>query len=300
MSTLLKEFLQNFNYERTATIPEIVADLNQIVEIDKLSELKKKEYKTKVLYYFIGLAVSIVLLIVIIFIAIDNSYSALAIPSLIIAIIYFILTVLYASFMQEHFTILNFPYYRYESTKKVLQMLNRDIDNISEVELQLSFITILVKENKKYTIAHPHKSGWKIDHYQDEWLKIKGQFLDKTRFGLTAIELSKNQHGWERVRSGKTKYKSKTKKLGLDVILTLTYPLKRYGAVKVLQNQAIDAIQLPTYCQIQGLKITHKSINLAVRISPDMCEANEGIYQSITMMFLSLYQVLNLANILSK
>jgi hypothetical protein len=300
MSTLLKEFQQNFNYERTATIPEIVADLNQIVEIDKLSELKKKEYKTKALYYFIGLAVSIVLLILIIFLAIGNNYFGLAMPLLIIAIIGFILAVLYASFMQENFTILNFAYYRYESTKQVLQMLNRDIDNISEVELQLSFKTILAKENKKYTIAHPHKSGWKIDHYQDEWLKIKGQFLDKTRFGLTAIELSKNQYGWERVRSGKIKYKSKTKKLGLDVILTLTYPLKRYGAVKVLQNEAMGAIQLPTYCKIRGLKITEKSINLAVRISPDMSEKKHEIYQTITMMFLSLYQVLNLAKILSK
>jgi hypothetical protein len=70
--------------------------------------------------------------------------------------------------------------------------------------------------------------------------------------------------------------------------------------VKVLDNEALSAIRIPTFCQMRGLRITDKSINLAVRISPDMSENNEEIYQSVTMMFLSLYQILNLAKILSK
>jgi hypothetical protein len=300
MSTLLQKLQKHLTYERTATIPEIVADFNQIVEIDKLSELKQKEYGTKALYYFLGLAVSIVLIFVIRSVASDDSYLRLVIPLLLVAIIGFIIAWIYALFLLGKYRKLNVSNYRYELTKQVLQMLTRDIDNTSNIDLQLSFKAIPAKENKKDTIAHPHKSGWKIDNYQDEWLKIQGQFLDKTRFGLTAIGLSKTEYGWKRGRSGKSKYKSKTKNLGLEVILRLTYPLKRYGAVKVLQNEAMGAIQLPTFCQIRGLKITDKSINLAVRISPDMSEKNQGIYQTITMMFLSLYQVLNLAKILSK
>ncbi|GAX41315.1 hypothetical protein NIES4075_22850 [Tolypothrix sp. NIES-4075] len=300
MSTFLKELQKHLTYERTATISEIVADLNEIVEIDKLSELKQKEYGKKALYYFLGLAVSIILIIIIINVASDGSYLWLVIPLLLIATIAFIIAGIYALFKLSKYKKLNFSNYRYELTKQVLQMLTRDIDNTTDIDLQLSFKAIPAKENKKDTIAHPHKSGWKIDNYQDEWLKIQGQFLDKTRFGLTAIHLSKTQYGWKRGRSGKSKYKSKAKNLGLEVILTLTYPLKRYGAVKVLQNEAMGAIQLPTFCQIRGLKITDKSINIAVRISPDMSEKNQEIYQTITMMFLSLYQILNLAKILSK
>jgi len=300
MSALLKTLQKNRSYERTATISEILADLNEIGEIDKLSELKQKEYGTKALYYFFGLGASIVLINFIISLHSNDSYLSLVIVLLFVAIIVFIIACIYALLRRMKYRKLNLNNYRYELSKQVLQMLARDIDNTINIDLQLSFQAIQAKENNKVTVAHPHKSGWKIDNYQHEWLKIKGQFLDKTRFGLTAIELSKTQYGWKRGRSGKSKYKSKTKNLGLEVILKLTYPIKRYGAVKLLDNEALSAIRLPTFCQMRGLRITDKSINLAVRISPDMSENNEEIYQSVTMMFLSLYQILNLAKILSK
>lgn len=51
---------------------------------------------------------------------------------------------------------------------------------------------------------------------------------------------------------------------------------------------------------MRNLKITDKAMHLMVRIPPNQSEIQEDIYQTIVAMFLSLYQILNLAKMLSK
>ncbi len=142
-----------------------------------------------------------------------------------------IIACIYALIKRASFGRTNIINHRYEVTQQIVQMLARDIAEASEIDLEISFKPTVSKETKVETIPHPSKPGWKIDKHQYEWLKIQGQFLDKTRFLLTATELSKTQYGWKRSRSGKSKYKSKTNAVGLDVVLTLNYPQRRYGAV---------------------------------------------------------------------
>lgn len=179
-------------------------------------------------------------------------------------------------------------------------MFARDIDKASKIDVYLSFLISTDKQYKLGTIPHPSKKGWKIDSFQHQWLRMQGQFLDKTRFMLTVTGLSKTQSGWKQGRSGKSKYKSKTKPVGLDIGLTLNYSQKQYGAIKVLKNEIDTAIKVPVFCRIRNIKVTDKSIHLSVRTSPHLAEKSTEIYQAITMMFLSLYQVLNLAKALSK
>ena len=160
--------------------------------------------------------------------------------------------------------------------------------------------SISASQGRALSIFHPLLVGCKIDSYQHEWLRMRGQFLDKTRFILTATVLSKTQYGWKRGRSGKNKYKSKTKPVGLDIGLTLNYSQKQYGAIKVLKNEIDAAIKVPIFCQIRNIKVTDKSIYLLVRVSSHLAEKSPEIYQAITTMFLSLYQVMNLAKVLTK
>ena len=82
--------------------------------------------------------------------------------------------------------------------------------------------------------------------------------------------------------------------------LYLTYSQRRYGAVKLLQNDIRDAIKIPLFSKLRGLKVTDRNMNLTVRISPRVAQSQEEIYKTIVAMFLSLYQVLNLAKMLSK
>jgi hypothetical protein len=289
MPILLQEFRQNLNYVATTSIANIITDLNEITEIDRVAEIEQKKYGKQALYYFLGLAASIIIWFFI------PSAIFLGLVAFVFAIAW-----IYALVMARKHGRLNLSNYRCTLAKQILQMLARDIDEANNLETQLSFQGLENKEHRVSTIDHPHKSGWKIDSHEHEWLKIKGQFLDKSRFILTATALSKTQYGWKRGRSGKNKYKSKIKPIGLDISLTLSYSQRRYGAVTVLQQEAMGAVQLPPFCQLRKFNLTDKSINLIARISPEMSQKNKEIYKTITMMLLSIYQVLNLAKILAK
>lgn len=282
----LNKFRKNPTYELTAPIQSIVVDLQEIAEIDKLAEIKQKESGKKALYYFLGLVASVVVIFII---------PIFAVVLILLAIVFIRELLTWFKFSK-----LNISNYRYEVTKEILQMLDRDIEKTADVELQLSFQPIDQKEYKTTTTPHPYKSGWKIDNHEHEWLKIQGQFLDKTRFQLTANGLSKRQYGWKRGSSGKSKHKSKTKSRGLDISLILNYSQRRYGAVKTLENEISNAVKLPETSYIRGVKVTDKEMRLVVRVASQMAENKEEIYQTITMMFLSLYQVLNLAKKLAK
>ncbi|AFY30986.1 hypothetical protein [Calothrix sp. PCC 7507] len=296
----LKQFRKNLIYEVKAPVSNVIAELQEISSLDKLAEIQQKKYGKQALYCFLAAVASIVLIFITSFLITDNGLLGLVGLLLLLASIGLIIAGIYALVKRAKFGRLNISNYRYEIAKKVLQMLARDMDKSNEVELRLSFKKIGNKEHKTETIPHPQKSGWKIDKHQHAWLEVKGQFLDKTRFAIAATGISKTQYGWKRGRSGKHKYKTKTKSLGLDVILNLTYPQRRYGAVKILQPEIGNAVKLPKLSYMKGLEVGEKSMYMNVRMAPQVEDNQEEIYQTITMMFLSLYQVLNLAKLLSK
>jgi hypothetical protein len=295
----LKQFRQNLRYTMQAPVAKIIDGLQEIAEIDRLAEQKQKQYGQQALYYFLGIIIAVGLMIFASNI-INSDLQSLLIILFVVAIIGLSIGLIYALVNRFKFSRINVVNYRYQSTQRTLQMLSRDMDANADIELQLSFQPIEKNEYKTNTTPHPIKSGWKIDHYQHEWLKIQGKFLDKTRFELSATAISKKQYGWKRGSSGKSKYKSKTKSGGLDINLNITYPQRRYGAVKILENQATDAIKLPKLTHLKGLKITDKSMHLLVRLAPNIADNQEEIYQTITTMFLSIYQILNLAKAISK
>lgn len=296
----LQQFRKNLIYQAKAPIATLIADLQEITALDQLAELEQKKYRKQAVSYFFGLLASIALIVIIFNFNSNSVILGLVALLLLLASIGLTIALIYALVKRAKFARLNISNCRYEVTKKVLLMLGRDIDRTTEIELKLSFCPITDKKNKTETIPHPHKNQWKIDKHEHEWLKLKGQFLDKTRFELTATGLSKMQYGWKRTSRGKNKYKTKNKSLGFDLVLTLVYPQRRYGAVKILQNDISAAVKLPKLAYMRGLRMTEKAMYMTVRIVPQVEDNLEEIYQTITMMFLSLYQVLNLAKVLSK
>ncbi|MCC5640516.1 hypothetical protein LC593_32750 [Nostoc sp. CHAB 5844] len=296
----LKQFRQNLTYTVQAPVTPVIADLHEIAEIDHLAELKQKEYGKKALYYFLGVVISVVLIIVVSTFVTNTGFLGWLLILFVIALIGLIIGFIYALVNRAKFGRINIINYRYQSTQRILQMLSRDMDANANIQLQLSFLPIQKNEYKTSTTPHPVKTGWKVDNYQHEWINIQGLFLDKTRFELSATTLSKKQYGWKRGSSGKSKYKSKTKSVGLDIHLSLTYSQRRYGAIKIFKDEVNGAVKLPKLSHLRDLRVTDKSIALAVRIAPNVADNQEEIYQTVTAMFLSLYQVLNLAKALSK
>jgi hypothetical protein len=296
----LKEFRKRLTYQQTATPVVISRELTEIAEIDRLAEIQQKKYGKLALYFFLGTLGTFILIVVT-----SNSLAgsnSIAIGTLLLFILTIGLSIAFTYSLSRriYHSKFNLPNYRYDLANSLLDMLTRDIEKASNIDIYLSFLASTDKQHKQSTNPHPSKSGWKIDSYQHEWLQMRGQFLDKTRFILTATALSKTQYGWKRGRSGKNKYKSKTKPVGLDISLTLNYSHKQYGAIKVLKNEIDAAIKIPIFCQIRNIKVTDKLIHLSLRIAPHLAEKSPEIYQAITTMFLSLYQVMNLAKILTK
>jgi hypothetical protein len=78
----------------------------------------------------------------------------------------------------------------------------------------------------------------------------------------------------------------------------LSFPSKKYGSIHVIQKAAPEAVELPQKVNLKRMKVTPKAIDLTVN-TPHFFKQEE-MYQTITMMFLSLYQILNFAKMLSK
>ncbi|YAF97340.1 MAG: hypothetical protein AB3A66_06670 [Nodularia sp. CChRGM 3473] len=296
----LQQFRKQLIYEATEPFASITTDLDDLATLSRLSELRKNKYGKIAFCYFLGAVTLGVLTFIISGSGIASAWIGVVISLLNLGFIGLIIAWIYALIIRYKFSRLNIINYRYEVTEKILKMLARDIDKMTLVYMKLSFQKNEINEHKVDTIPHPYKAGWKIDIYQNQWLNIQGKFLDRTHFALTVTGLSKRQYGWKRSSSGKSKHKSKVKFEGLDVNLSLIYPQRRYGAVKVLKNEVSAAIKLPSLAAVRSLKVTDKAIHLTVRIEPNVAESQEKIYQTIVAMFLSLYQVLNLAKMLSK
>jgi hypothetical protein len=296
----LQKFRKQLIYQETAPITVITTDLDDLAALDKLAELKQKKYGSKALYYFLGALTLIILIAIISGLSTTIGFLSVVNILLFLGCIGLIGGWIYALTMMFKFRRLNISNNRYDLSIKILEMLSRDMDKIALVSIKLDFNKGEIKENKTDTIPHPYKSGWKIDIYQNQWLNIQGRFLDNTQFSLTNTELLKKQYGWKRGSSGKNKYKSKIKPIGLEVNLSLIYPQRRYGAVKILKNDVINAIQLPPSSTLEKLRVTDKVMYLGVRIEPQVVESQDKVYQTIASMFLSVYHVLNLAKTLSK
>jgi hypothetical protein len=296
----LQELRKQLIYEDTAILESITTDLDDIAALSQLSHIRQKKFGNRAFYFFIGAAALGFINFSLSSAAMTSTFLSVVVTVLNIGLFGLILACIYAIFMMSKFGRLNLLNYRYHLTRQVIEMLRRDLDATNLMYLKLSFQKVTKNEYKTHTIPHPYKRGWNVDIYQNEWFNIKGRFLDKTRFILSITELCKKQYGWKRGSSGKNKYKSKIKSAGLDINLNLSYPQKHYGAVKILQNEVQEAIKLPQFAAVRNLKVTDKSMHFIVRIAPEMAEKNSEIYQTVVAMFLSLYQVLNLAKILSE
>jgi|SRR6478672_4359991 len=308
MSINLEIFRKILIYEMTAPVSTILEDLEQIAVIDRAAEAQQNKFRQLRNKFLTGMGISILVAFLSIFLLSQGAGSIAILGFLLLVLgglgfITFLITAIYAESRKSFHGRFNLPNQRYELLTKVLQMVVRDMEQAAEISVRLVLSPPSQKDKLTQTVPHRYKTGFKVDFYQDEWLTVHGSFLDKTEFLLTTTEFNQTAYGWKRSRSGKSKYKTKSKPQGLEVSLKLTYPLRRYGAIKIVKDQAIEAVKLPETVQLKNLKTTDKSIHLIVRIPVFRTSENwnkDNPYQTIAMMFLSLYQVLNLSRILSK
>jgi hypothetical protein len=277
-------FRKTLTYTATASAAQIFQDLDELTEIDKQIENKKSLATLVLVIGAIALFASFFLL------GINPTLGGILIVSSIVPVIV-------GGILLARYSWLDIQNYRYELIKPLLSLVSRDSKENAAFNINLVFSSPTAKNKQSSSGNHPHRRGWKVQLFQDQWCNFEGELLDGNRFQLTLSELNRIASG----RNPRGKYKSKTKLKGSEIILKLNFSPRQYGAIKVLREEAREAIQLPPGVEVKGLKMTDKAILLNVKIPPDSgAKSQEALYKIISMMFLSLYQILNLAKMLTK
>jgi hypothetical protein len=277
-----KTFQKTLTYTATASTKQIFQDLEAIAKIDK--EVKKNKSKFTAIF-FISFIAAFVL-----------GFLTSTVPALIFLVFGCLMATVVSGISIAVYSQLDIPNYRYELSRKLLSMLERDRKQDTDVNINLFLGSSTDKTKQTSTGSHPYRQGWKITLFQNEWLNLEGKLLDNNRFQLTLTELYQIASG----RNPRGKYKSKTKAKGGEILLKLVFSQRQYGAIKILKQDAQEAIQLPEKVRLRSLNITDKAILLKVKFAPELMNNQAALYQTITMMLLSLYQILNLAKLLSK
>ena len=290
MAINLETFAKDLTYQANTSVRQIFKDLKELAEIKQLAEQKAAYFSTWGLRG-VGL---ILFAIFMWFFALTNFLKDGTRFGFIMFVISIIIATIFCSVKENYYHKLKLRDDRYELSKKILSMVNRDRTPKSNVKILIHFTPAGKRGKKIQTLPHPHKRGWKLDIFEDQWLTLEGKFLDSTNFSLTLTDLNRRAYG----TNARGKSKSKNKPKGTEINLKLSFPRKKYGSIHVIQKAAPEAVKLPEEVNLKRMKVTPKAIDLTVNTRyfsnyPEM-------YQTITMMFLSLYQVLNFAKMLSK
>jgi hypothetical protein len=278
----------NYTYEITAPASRIKLDCQAIAAYDRQMEKWTRIATIATILGFLGMFAAFFGAVIINQPWVLYLLAPLAIGSLVVGFI-----------LQRQWRRVNIPDARYQLLPELLDTLSRDMAHNAPLQLKLHCTPTTHKQKLVTTVPHPSRRGWKVDCFQDAWLQLGGQLVDGTDFTVALTEMAVAKYGWKRSRSGKSKFKRKEKPKGAEITLDLQFPRKRYGALKILQEDVQKAIHLPPDVQLKGLKISDRNFVLTVKIPAHRLSARD-LHNQIKQLFLNAYHVLTLAQELSK
>lgn len=187
----------------------------------------------------------------------------------------------------------------------LLPVLARDMAPDVPVDVRLD----LLPDDQR---GKPTTGPWEEQHYHNPWLRLGGRFLDGTAFQLqfTDHRRVRRRRKTRRNARGKTKTKTKEKSRARSVVLLrLRVKPQRYRHLERIAPQAPQAVQLAPGVQKHKLDVAADHLSLRVRLggwsgggpgagTGGPADANAA--HVVMMMFLSLYQVLNLSRAIDK
>jgi len=292
MAINLETFAKDLTYRADTSVSQIFKDLNELAEIKQLAKQKYAYFKN--LAGGLWLVIILMLTFMLTFFMWLNALTNL-IGFFLLAVL--IVPAIFCSVKWSYYHKLNLRDERCELPKKILSMVNRDSTPNSNVIMVIHFTPAGEMGKEIQTLPHPRKRGWQLSIFEDRWLILEGKFLDSTNFFLTVTDLNRTAYGTKR-RGKKLVSISRNKPKGTEINLKLSFPSKKYGSIHVIQKAAPEAVKLPEEVNLKRIKVTAKAIELTVHTPPFFTQ--KEMYQTITMMFLSLYQVLNFAKFLSR
>ena len=291
MALNIQTYRKTLRYQATVPAPQLQGHLRQLAQQDRIAEKQKRKYT------YISIFGGVLAFLSFFLISMSPQFGVL---TLILVVATTICAVLASRWNR-----LDIPNLRYELPQRLADLFSRDMDRGAPLEVSIDFSSPIKRNKKICTVPYPARRGWKMDCFEDPWLQLGGQFLDRTEFTVSLMERTVSRYGWKRGRSGKSKFKRKNKFKGFDAQIYLKFPRKTYGAIALLKSDLPEAITLPTGVKLKRLKVHPNQLFLQVKI-PANCallrnqSALDGLYQLVTQLLLSAYQGLNLSKALSK
>lgn len=204
---------------------------------------------------------------------------------------------------------------RYVLATQLINLLRVDLAR----ETSLAIAADFRRANHKEKLHGKGQAGpWKVSFYRDPWLQLSGRFADGTSFDLVHTELTQARTQVKRSHSGKPKHKSKTKH-GYEAELRLRFKPSKYRHMASLQADAEEAVQLPAGAVLKKLKHTDRDLVLrvagkgswsvvqgvagggqAAKKRADVVGDGPDGTRLLSLMFLSLFQILNLSKAIDK
>ncbi|RKG89333.1 hypothetical protein D7W82_07260 [Corallococcus sp. CA049B] len=287
MSLDLSEFQKTYVYETRAPVAEVLEDLKALGKLDARAERKR-------ILMGIGSFVSMCLGI---------SFAVLS-QWLLSAALFATSIVLFILWIRSKHTDLDNR--RYGLVAALLQRFQVDLDANAPVDVKLD----LAPEDAERKCVGKRKRGrWDSEDFTDAWLSLHGRFADGTHLHLSVVEHVQKRKRYGRGSSGKTKLKTKRKGKTLLQVGLRVKP-ERFPGLTALEARARNAVKLPPGARVKRVRVAEDRVELRVLLDegwvargPKVAEPSESLpgrspsktdaSRAVTMMLLSLYQVLN-------
>ena len=283
-----KAFVKSLLYRRRDTVSAILKDVDTMHELDKTYEKKASKWNWIALISIVGGFVCVILAVVA-----ADALAGLLMPLWGLGGLG-LFGCIPCFFLWIRFSKLDTEDRRYELLEEILQLLQTAMapDSPTQVRLDLS-----ASELKKKLSGEGKEGSWEVKHYTDPWLQLQGRFLDGTTFLVDVTDRFQKKSRWVQSRSGKRKHKTKAKTATVFQV-RLKPKAKRYQHLSELGRNAAGALQLPPGVESKKFEVEDGSLLVKAQ-EKDAWDTAAG-KQTVAMMFLSLYQILNLSRTMTK
>lgn len=286
-------FQETLTYQREADAAALLADLDRIGELDAVAEQLQRRW---MIFGVVAIAVPGIVAF--------SLASGEMIGAAVAAGAVGLVAAIYCFVQYKRYRRQNVDDRRYMLTSKLVELLRVDLAPDATVQTKVDLRPV---DDKSKLERQGQVGAWKVRFFRDPWLQLSGRLLDGTSFELSQTDLHQARSKRKRSRSGKIKFKSKTKS-AFEAELRLRFKPAKYRHMATLKADAEQAVQLPQGVTMKRLRYSDRELGLRVTSKSSWCvrgpeeRVGRGIdaTRALSLMFLSLYQILNLSKAIQK
>ncbi|MBZ4377170.1 hypothetical protein [Corallococcus sp. AS-1-6] len=300
-------FQKTYVYEARATVPEVLADLKALGELDARAEGKRRTLWIAAWGLLAFSVAGCALLSAVVGQLSFARQDALAgmpwlvgVASFVAGIVLFI--------VRGSTSRTDLDNRRYGLLATLLKRFQVDLDASAPVDVKLDLAPV---DDARKCVGKRKRGRWDSEDFTDTWLSLHGRFADGTHLHLSAVEHLQKRRRTGRGSSGKTKLKTKRKGKTLLQVGLRVKP-ERFPGLAEQRANAKKAAKLPPGVALSRLDVAQDRVAMRAVLDQEWTvlttkpappagttpqagrlPARQDAARAATMMLLSLYQVLN-------